>query len=80
MAKGTSSLMSNAVGGTFGAAHKITGTLGKGLASLSLDQGYQRERARRRLHQAEDVGDGIYQVGGFAIRHFFAPLFNECPR
>ena len=36
--------MGHTVGGTVGALSKITGTVGKGLAALSMDKNYQRRR------------------------------------
>lgn len=49
--------------GTFTAASKITGTLGHGLASLTLDERYNHDRARRRAQEAQNVSEGIKQVG-----------------
>lgn len=51
--------------GTFTAASKITGTLGHGLASLTLDKRYNHDRARRRAHEAQNVSEGIKQVGKY---------------
>ena len=55
--------MGNTVDGTFTAVSKITGSLGQGLASVTLDQNYKRERARRKAQEAQSVSDGIVQVG-----------------
>ena len=48
--------------GTFTAASKITGSLGQGLASLTLDHKYKHERARRKAQEAQNVSDGIVRV------------------
>lgn len=60
---GTNSLVGNTMESTFTAASKITGTLGHGLASLTLDKRYNHDRARRRAHEAQNVSEGIKQVG-----------------
>ena len=65
LGKGTNSLVGNTMDGTMGVASKITGSLGHGLASLSLDSNYKRERARRKAQEAQSVSDGIMQVGGW---------------
>ncbi|EGG23782.1 hypothetical protein DFA_05918 [Cavenderia fasciculata] len=44
VSKGTSSLVNNSVFGIMDSASKITGTIGKGLVHLSLDDQYIRER------------------------------------
>lgn len=62
LGKGTNSLLGNTMEGTFTAASKITGTLGHGLASLTLDRRYNHDRARRRAQEAQNVSEGIKQV------------------
>jgi hypothetical protein len=44
LALGVRSFVGHTVGGTVGALSKITGTVGKGLAALSMDKNYQRRR------------------------------------
>lgn len=46
LVQGTRSLWSNTVYGTFNAASKISGSMGKGIATLSFDEKFQRERIR----------------------------------
>lgn len=48
VATGIKSLFGSAVGGAAGAFSKITGVLGKGLATLSFDEEFKASRARRR--------------------------------
>ncbi|CAI5733680.1 unnamed protein product [Hyaloperonospora brassicae] len=61
LAKGTASLMSNTVDGTFDAASKISGTFGQGFANLSLDDHYQQNRARARRHHVRGLREGLVQ-------------------
>lgn len=61
IAKGTSSLVSNTVDGTFDAASKITATFGQGLAKISLDERYQYQRATARRKQVKNVREGVIQ-------------------
>lgn len=44
MALGVQSLLGHTVGGLTGAVGRITGTVGKGVAALTLDDEYQRKR------------------------------------
>eukprot|EP00456_Euglypha_rotunda_P018628 TRINITY_DN1669_c0_g2_i9.p1 TRINITY_DN1669_c0_g2~~TRINITY_DN1669_c0_g2_i9.p1 ORF type:complete len:694 (-),score=85.21 TRINITY_DN1669_c0_g2_i9:33-2114(-) len=46
LAKGSLSLVNNTVKGVFGAASKITGSVGKGVAALSMDDKYIASRAK----------------------------------
>jgi hypothetical protein len=61
LAKGTASLMTNTVDGTFDAASKISGTFGQGFANLSLDDHYQQNRARARRRHVRGVREGLVQ-------------------
>lgn len=47
VALGIMNLFGHTVGGAAGAFSKITGTLGKGLATLSLDKDYQKNRQKQ---------------------------------
>lgn len=71
LALGVSSLFGHTVGGAAGAVSRITGTLGKGVAALTLDEDYQRKRQEalnRRprnfreglTRSAKGVGQGVY--------------------
>jgi vacuolar protein sorting-associated protein 13A/C len=48
VATGVKTLFGSAVGGAAGAFSKITGVLGKGLATLSFDEDYKTSRVRRK--------------------------------
>ncbi|KAI9996071.1 hypothetical protein PInf_013249 [Phytophthora infestans] len=61
LAKGTASLMTNTVDGTFDAASKISGTFGQGFANLSLDDHYQHNRARARRRHVRGLREGLVQ-------------------
>ncbi|KAL4125685.1 hypothetical protein PRIC2_009266 [Phytophthora ramorum] len=61
LAKGTASLMTNTVDGTFDAASKISGTFGQGFANLSLDDHYQQNRARARRRHVRGLREGLVQ-------------------
>ncbi len=65
LGKGTNSLVGNTIEGTAAAASKLTGGIGHGLASLTLDRRYNHDRARRRAQEAQTVSEGIKQVGGW---------------
>ncbi|CCI41714.1 unnamed protein product [Albugo candida] len=61
VAKGTASLVSNTLDGTFDAASKISGTFGQGLATMSMDDHYQQTRARARRHHVRSIREGLIQ-------------------
>lgn len=61
LSRGTASLVRHSVYGTFNAASKFTGTLSAGVAALSLDRSYMRERdARNRRDVATHFGTGLF--------------------
>lgn len=51
------------LGGAAGAASRITGTLGKGLAALTLDKEYQKRRRQNISRRPQDFTHGIAQSG-----------------
>lgn len=61
LAKGTASLVSNTLDGTFDAASKISGTFGQGLATMSMDDHYQQIRARARRRHVRGIREGLVQ-------------------
>ncbi|XP_037079408.1 vacuolar protein sorting-associated protein 13-like [Pollicipes pollicipes] len=63
LALGVTSLFSHAVGGTAGAVSRITGTLGKGIAALTLDEDYQQRRREALNRRPTDFTSGIAQSG-----------------
>ena len=48
VATGVRNLLGSTIGGAAGAVSKITGVLGKGLATLTFDDDYKTSRIRRR--------------------------------
>lgn len=51
---------SHTVGGVLGVASRITGTMGKGIASLTFDEEYQRRRMQAR-QQTGSFGEGMFR-------------------
>lgn len=64
---GVSSLLGHTVSGTAGAVSRITGTLGKGVAALTMDEDYQQKRReawnRRSRNIRESLTRGVKGVG-----------------
>uniref|UniRef100_A0A913HS02 Vacuolar protein sorting-associated protein 13A n=1 Tax=Strongyloides stercoralis TaxID=6248 RepID=A0A913HS02_STRER len=66
IAIGVSSAFSHTIGGVSGAASRITGTLGKGVAALTLDEDYQRKRQEELNRRPQTFGQGMARgVKGF---------------
>ncbi|CAL1529957.1 unnamed protein product [Lymnaea stagnalis] len=63
LALGVRSLFGHAVGGAAGAVSRITGTLGKGLAALTLDDDYQKKR-REQLNKRPATATEGFARGG----------------
>lgn len=63
LALGVKSLFGHAIGGAAGAASRITGTLGKGLAALTLDKEYQKKRRQNISRRPQDFTHGIAESG-----------------
>ena len=60
---GVRSLFGHTVAGMAGAASKITGTLGKGLAYLTFDEEYQKKRRETMLRRSTDLRENLAQGG-----------------
>jgi hypothetical protein len=57
---GTGSLVKNSVYGLFNTVSKITGSIGKGVSTLSMDEQYMRERQERSVREKpKHVGEGV---------------------
>uniref|UniRef100_A0A158R6A3 VPS13 domain-containing protein n=1 Tax=Syphacia muris TaxID=451379 RepID=A0A158R6A3_9BILA len=71
VALGVKSLFGATVGGASGAALRITGTLGKGVAALTFDEDYQRKRQqalnRRPQNFGEEMARGFKNVGSGVV-------------
>ncbi|KAK7096181.1 hypothetical protein V1264_005509 [Littorina saxatilis] len=63
LALGVRSLFGHAVGGAAGAVSRITGTLGKGLATLTLDDEYQKKRREQLNKRPANAREGFARGG-----------------
>uniref|UniRef100_A0AC35TPH0 VPS13_C domain-containing protein n=1 Tax=Rhabditophanes sp. KR3021 TaxID=114890 RepID=A0AC35TPH0_9BILA len=59
LALGVTSVFSHAIDGVTGAAGRITGTLGKGVAALTFDDEYQRKRQEEQNRKPQNFGEGM---------------------
>ncbi|TPP62890.1 Vacuolar protein sorting-associated protein 13C [Fasciola gigantica] len=71
VALGVKSLFGHTVGGAAGAVSRITGTIGKGVAALTLDEDYKRHRREQLAHRPENFGAGLAQGGKGLVMGFF---------
>lgn len=51
------------VGGAAGAVSRITGALGKGIATLTLDDAYQKQRREALNRRPADLKEGLARGG-----------------
>ena len=63
LATGTFSLVKNSLHGAFNAASKVTGSIGKGLAALSMDDEYIARRAAFHQKKPRHLAEGLWQGG-----------------
>ena len=63
LALGVRSLFGHAVGGAAGAVSRITGALGKGIATLTLDDDYQKKRREALNKRPANVREGFARGG-----------------
>eukprot|EP00743_Colponemidia_sp_Colp-15_P008438 GILK01009172.1.p1 GENE.GILK01009172.1~~GILK01009172.1.p1 ORF type:complete len:1282 (+),score=242.95 GILK01009172.1:355-3846(+) len=61
LAKGALSLVRHSIYGMFNTASKISGTISKGLAALSMDDEWQRQRQMIEFEGARNFGHGLAQ-------------------
>ena len=69
---GVNSFLRHSVGGVVGAASKISRSLGKGLAKLTFDEDYQKQRNRRMAQKPAHIGEGLARGG----RSFLLGLYH----
>ncbi|VDO04823.1 unnamed protein product [Rodentolepis nana] len=60
---GVRSLFGHTVGGAAGAMSRITGTLGKGVAALTMDDDFKRRRREEMTRTPENFGAGVARGG-----------------
>ncbi|KAH1006005.1 hypothetical protein HUJ04_006891 [Dendroctonus ponderosae] len=63
LALGVKSLFGHTVGGVMGAATRITGAMGKGLAALTFDEDFQRKRRDQMNKKPATVQEGFARSG-----------------
>jgi len=63
LARGTASLLKHTITGVFGAASKVTGSIGRGVATLSMDEEYTIERNNDLKKAPRHVGEGLARGG-----------------
>ncbi|MGH0138174.1 UNVERIFIED_CONTAM: hypothetical protein FKN15_065568 [Acipenser sinensis] len=60
---GVRSLLGHTVGGAAGVVSRITGSVGKGLAAITMDKEYQQKRREEMNRQPKDFGDSLAKGG-----------------
>jgi vacuolar protein sorting-associated protein 13A/C len=63
LAIGVKSMLGHAVGGAAGAVSRITGALGKGIATLTMDEEYQKKRREAINKRPADMKEGFARGG-----------------
>ena len=65
--------MRHGLGGAAGAMSRITGTLGKGVAALTLDDDYKRRRREEMVRAPDNFGAGMARGGkGLVMVNIFS--------
>ncbi|KAM5292524.1 intermembrane lipid transfer protein VPS13C [Ctenodactylus gundi] len=65
---GVRSLFGHTVGGAAGVVSRITGSVGKGLAAITMDKEYQQKRREEMGRQPKDFGDSLAKGGKGFLR------------
>uniref|UniRef100_A0A8C3EP99 Vacuolar protein sorting 13 homolog C n=1 Tax=Corvus moneduloides TaxID=1196302 RepID=A0A8C3EP99_CORMO len=65
---GVRSLLGHTVGGAAGVVSRITGTVGKGLAAITLDEEFQQKRREEMGRQPKDFGESLAKGGKGLLR------------
>ncbi|XP_044135757.1 vacuolar protein sorting-associated protein 13C isoform X2 [Bufo gargarizans] len=65
---GVKSLLGHTVGGAAGVVSRITGSVGKGLAAITMDKEYQQKRREEMGRQPKDFGDSLAKGGKGFLR------------
>ncbi|XP_070537095.1 intermembrane lipid transfer protein VPS13A-like isoform X2 [Ptychodera flava] len=70
LALGVRSLFGHAIGGAAGVVSRVTGTLGKGLAALTMDEEYQKKRLQAMNQRPADLKEGLARGGKGLVMGF----------
>ncbi|CAI9549566.1 unnamed protein product [Staurois parvus] len=65
---GVRSLLGHTVGGAAGVVSRITGSVGKGLAAITMDKEYQQKRREEMGRQPKDFGESLAKGGKGLLR------------
>lgn len=65
------------IGGAAGVVSRITGSVGKGLAAITLDKEYQQKRREEMCRQPKDFGDSLARGGKGFLRVSFLLNLQE---
>ncbi|XP_064421924.1 intermembrane lipid transfer protein VPS13C isoform X2 [Latimeria chalumnae] len=65
---GVRSLFGHTVGGAAGVVSRITGSVGKGLAAITMDKEYQQKRREEMNRQPKDFGESLAKGGKGLLR------------
>ncbi|XP_040456276.1 vacuolar protein sorting-associated protein 13C isoform X2 [Falco naumanni] len=65
---GVRSLLGHTVGGAAGVVSRITGSVGKGLAAITMDKEFQQKRREEMGRQPKDFGDSLAKGGKGLLR------------
>ncbi|XP_075387538.1 intermembrane lipid transfer protein VPS13C isoform X2 [Tenrec ecaudatus] len=68
---GVRSLFGHTVGGAAGVVSRITGSVGKGLAAITMDKEYQQKRREEMGRQPKDFGDSLARGGKGLLQGVF---------
>ncbi|XP_032273581.1 vacuolar protein sorting-associated protein 13C isoform X1 [Phoca vitulina] len=71
---GVRSLFGHTVGGAAGVVSRITGSVGKGLAAITMDKEYQQKRREEMGRQPKDFGDSLARGGKGFLRGVFGGM------
>ena len=64
------------IGGAAGAVSRITGTLGKGIAALTMDDEYQQSRRQNMSKKPTSVKEGLSRGGKGLLEVIKVKIFN----
>lgn len=65
------------IGGAAGVVSRITGSVGKGLAAITMDKEYQQKRREEMGRQPKDFGDSLARGGKGLLRVSFLLKLQE---